>query len=259
VSGTYRVLEPFVVGLQLARLRSPASLVIVQRAAGDTVDAPITHQVVYAARWAPGSPYPQVVREVTKILRPEKPKLPRRKFDPMAPPTRKNPLDENISALVLNATGVPLAALELLREADPDARLVSVWIGQGEQATQDDAGWKVPLQDLVGVVQVLQEENRLVYASGLPHGEALLQQADSLTATPMPAGRERFVSPEADDLLKALALAVWYGEAISPAVVEEVESEFWAWSPEALRAEYEKRRRRNVPDVGLKGPLPEAV
>ena len=76
--------------------------------------------------------------------------------------------------------------------------------------------WRVPKRDLVGAVQVPLQQQRLQFAEALPLTSVLTQELLTFKVTIDPATahdsyaawRER----DHDDLVLALALAVWWGE-----------------------------------------------
>ena len=259
MTDTFRVVEPFVVGVQLARLQTPAALVVVMRSPTGGERNPARHEAVFAQRWPVATTYPVVVADLVHLLS-KKPPAPRKKFDPMATTPKSNPLTGNVACLIVNATGVPEAALELMRAADPDLLVLPAWVTSGDHSTQSASGLRVPHADLIGVVQVLQQQDRLGWAHNLPERETLLQQLEGYEVEdPKPGRRERYATAEHDDLATALALAVWWGELMSPAIIEEVPTPFRAWSPEALQAEMQRRRVRATPTRATGGPLPESL
>jgi hypothetical protein len=145
-------------------------------------------------RWPLGTPYPEIVTAVKRIAE----KLPR-------------------PVLVVDATGVGEAIVDLFRQATlPVEELVSVTITAG-QATHKAAWdrWSCPRQDLAGAVQSVLQGRRLRIAKGLREAATLSRELAAFRMKPsfsteetLDAWRER----DQDDLVLAVALAVWLGE-----------------------------------------------
>jgi hypothetical protein len=256
VSTTLRVIDPFVVGLQLGRVQSPAALAIIERTPGALEASPVTHELGHLQRWPVGTPYPRIIHELTEILRTPLPILQANR-DALGNVLPRD-LGGQTAALVVNATGVGRAALELLRDEAPDVRRVATWVTTGDQALEETEGWRVPQRDLVAAVQVLEQQNRLEMAEDLADYPELRQQMDAFKVVPGVAGRDRYDPTAGDDLVVALALACWWGELVSPGRVELIPGEFSAFSKEALDYEREKRRVKGWP-VDASGPMADGV
>lgn len=93
---------------------------------------------------------------------------------------------------------------------------MAVSIHGGDRVSQEGRDYRVPKRDLVGVVAVLLQQQRLRIAERLPQTPLLTQELlhfkvriDPTTAhDSYSAWREA----DHDDLVLALALAVWWGE-----------------------------------------------
>jgi hypothetical protein len=116
-------------------------------------------------------------------------------------------------AVVLDATGVGTAALNLFRSSG--LHVSTVTLVAGDQAAQDGSDYRVPKKDLVSVTQVLLQTGRLKIARTLPHAELLAHElmnfrsrVTAQTAESQLDWRER----ANDDLVLALAIAVWQAE-----------------------------------------------
>lgn len=86
----------------------------------------------------------------------------------------------------------------------------------GADAEKDErGGWRVPKRDLVGVVQVLIQNQRLRIAAGLPEAEMLLRELEGFRVRISATGHDSYGAwrdGTHDDLVLAVALASWYGE-----------------------------------------------
>jgi hypothetical protein len=145
-------------------------------------------------RWPLGTAYAEIVTAVKRTAE----KLPR-------------------PVLVVDATGVGEAIVDLFRQATlPVEELVSVTVtaGQGAHKAAWDR-WTCPRKDLAGAVQSVLQGRRLKIAKGLREAATLtrelaafpMKQSSSAEET-LDAWRER----DQDDLVLAVALAVWLGE-----------------------------------------------
>jgi hypothetical protein len=92
---------------------------------------------------------------------------------------------------------------------------VAITITAGDQVTYD-RGWRVPKRDLVGAVQVLLQTSRLKFAEQIPVIPALVQEllAFRVKIDPLTAHDSYGAWREGahDDLVLAVAVAVWWGQ-----------------------------------------------
>ena len=142
--------------------------------------------------------------------------------------------------LCLDATGVGLAVADLFREADlAGATFAGIVITGGDAAHPDGrGGWRTPKRDLVAAVQILLQSRRLKVAASLPAAATLEQELRGFRAKITLAGHDQFGAGEDwrsaphDDLVLALAVAAWYGEAVLtglPVAVHEALERSFAW------------------------------
>jgi hypothetical protein len=175
----------FTLGLDLGQAQDYSALVIVEQ---DEQRFNVPH----IQRWPLGTSYPQIVADVTAMmLRPE--------------------LAE--CALVVDATGVgrPVVELFVAGECHPHG----VMITGGSHATRDpDTGyWHVPKKELVSTVQVALQSSLLQIARALPEAATLTEELLSFQVKITAAANEQYGewrSGKHDDLVLALALALWY-------------------------------------------------
>lgn len=163
----------------------------------------VAYPLRYLERPARGTSYPEIVRRVGELLvRPE--------------------LDG--ARLVVDATGVGRAVVDMLK----DARLfpVCVTITSGDKATRDDhgAGWHVPKRDLAGVLQAAFQAGRLKVASSLDLASVFVRELQCFTVKVSVAGHDTYEAlreGDHDDLVLSVALAIWFGDKIGGNVGEE--------------------------------------
>ena len=249
-----RVAEPFVVGLQLGGIQTPAALAIIERTPGRGESDPVQHELRLLQRWAPGLPYTMIVRQVTQRLRMAL-RVENQNRDALGHPVRTM-LAEQTSALVVNATGVGKMALDVLEADLPNLRTVAAWVTTGDQAIEEAEGWRVPQRDLVAVVHLLDQQERLEIREGLAEGAELRAQMNAFQLVPGASGRDRYDPTGGDDLVLATSLACWFGELVSPARVEVVDGPLTY--REALEYEMSRRRIKSTP-ARPAGPMPEGV
>lgn len=151
-------------------------------------------------RWPPGTHYLWIAEEVSRLLR--------------AVPFCS-------CRLVVDQTAVGRAVAQLFRRGDTVSTR-QVLISAGHTVSLDENGCThVPKKELVSVLQVLLQTQRLRIAAGLPLAEALTVEMAAFRASVTVAGgaeesscRER----QHDDLVLAVALAAWEGERNPPSV-----------------------------------------
>jgi hypothetical protein len=150
--------------------------------------------VSHLERWRHES-YPKITAEVASVI-------------------GRLPSDRLVLA---DATGVGLPILQMLTRAGID--LVGVTITAGDQPGRGAGGLTVPKAHLVGALQAVVQTQRLKVASGLPAGHSLAAEMQAFTRRQNPVtGRNQFAvwrDGAHDDLVLAVALAVWHGESRS--------------------------------------------
>ena len=189
------------VGLDLGQATDFTAIVAVEQTTsigwtGDPTDDP-TYNVRHIERLPLGTPYPRQVERVAALL---------------------NTPELVTAQLVVDHTGVGRAVVDLLRAANLPKGLTAVSIHGGDQVTHDRGDYRVPKRDLVAAVAVLLATERLKIAAGLP--EAATLQAELLgfrvKIDPTTAHDSYAAWREGahDDLVLALALAVWHAREV---------------------------------------------
>ncbi len=115
------------------------------------------------------------------------------------------------SKLIVDGTGVGQGVVDMLRDADIPAGLESFTITAGFRTGEGT----VPKIDLVGVVQAALQTKRLLFAGELELRPLLERELETFRTKVTPDRNETFASwreKDHDDLVLALALAVWWGE-----------------------------------------------
>jgi hypothetical protein len=118
--------------------------------------------------------------------------------------------------LVIDATGVGRPVVDMIRQAKLEP--VAITIHGGDAVTFEN-GWRVPKRDLVSIVQVLLQTDRLKFAADLPIVGTLVQELLAFRVKISEAGHDSYGSWREgahDDLVLALACAVWWAERYQP-------------------------------------------
>ena len=152
-----------------------------------------------------GTPYPAQVARVKAL------------HDRLKAETKTPPL------LVVDQTGVGRPVVDMLRAAKLSP--VAVTITGGDAVSRDGLDYRVPKRDLVSVVQVLLQAERLKIASSLKEAATLTAELLAFKVSISLKGHDSYgndVGPwrenPHDDLVLAVALAAWYGEHYKPVV-----------------------------------------
>lgn len=187
-------MNSFLMGLDLGQAQDYTALAIAEQQPGEDYTA--TYHVRHLQRFKLGTPYPDIVAAVAALL---------------ASPQLEG---QNVS-LVVDATGVGAPVIDLLDRADLPVTPIAVSITGGDTVSQDGRNYRVPKRDLVSVCKVLLQTERLQFAE-LPDTPTLVNELLSFQVKidPKTAHDSYAVWREGvhDDLVLAVALAVWYGE-----------------------------------------------
>jgi len=194
--------QDFRAGLDLAQLGDYSALIICERTG---VGRESEFLARFAERWR-GTSYPVLVKEVGKIL------------GRLGPDCR---IRFNI-----DATGVGRAVLDLFKEAHAEGELVCaprpITITSGSEPSKD--GNTVPKQDLIARVETLLAAGRLKVAPGLKLAPVIRHEMSAFRAKVSLTGHHAYEAGGGahDDLVLALALALWGADESSPEALENL-------------------------------------
>jgi hypothetical protein len=190
-----------VVGLDLGQVNDPSALVAVEWKTegepGHGLPRVTSLDVRHVQRWRLGSSYPDIVEDVGTLMK--RPQL-------------------QGAILVIDGTGVGRAVVDLFLHLRGRAfSIIPVSITSGEAVSYVDGYWHVPKRDLVGIVQVKLQGSMLRWPSStrMPDVGPLMQELQNFQYKITTAGNTTYGAWREgtnDDLVLALALAVWYGE-----------------------------------------------
>jgi hypothetical protein len=152
-----------------------------------------------------GTSYPAQVARIKEL------------HDRLKADTKKTPL------LVVDQTGVGRPVVDMLRAAELSPAAVT--ITGGDAVSRDGRDYRVPKRDLVSVVQVLLQAERLKIASSLKEAATLTVELLAFKVSINLRGHDSYGNDAGmwrenphDDLVLAVALAAWYGEHYKPVV-----------------------------------------
>jgi hypothetical protein len=158
---------------------------------------------------ARGRSYPAIVADVARLVDELDAGTYRRRVEYLPGLSALPP----IAILVVDATGVGAAVVDMLRQAAMPCRLVPVTVTAGMAVTSDGAdGYRVPKKDLVGTALALLQTHRLVFSRELPLIDALVEEMNNFQVRITAAGNETFGpwrERAHDDLVFAVSLACW--------------------------------------------------
>ncbi len=151
------------------------------------------HAVRHLQRWPLGTSYVDMAADLGKLL----PKLPG-------------------AVLAVDKTGVGAACVDIFRAAKLPARIVPILITGGSAVLEDGGEFHTPKKELVSAVQAALQRRRLKVAPALTEARTLRRELEAFRVkVKASTGNETFESwreRDHDDLVLAVALAVWLGE-----------------------------------------------
>ncbi|HUQ94672.1 MAG TPA: hypothetical protein VM120_23530 [Bryobacteraceae bacterium] len=182
-------------GLDLGKMGDPSALAVVQREEllRPWEEASFCGLLVrYLERIPLGTPYTAVVERVREVA--------------------THPLLSGGCLLTVDATGVGVPVVDMLRGSRMPCGMTAVTITGREKAHGKGDSWHVPKRDLLNGLQVLIERKELRIAKRLRESRALVKELIGMRMNQRPSGVPRFGadgSGEHDDLVLALALVCW--------------------------------------------------
>jgi len=195
-----RTSTPFICGLDLGKAQDYTALVLMERidragawnSAFWAYDVESTLVLRSIHRFPLGTPYTDIVQDVKRLV--HEPNLFER------------------TQLVVDATGVGSAVIEMIDRARTKAELTAVTITGGERATKDSWRASVPKKDLVSALAVMLQREWLQVPRSTPFADLLLQELTNFRVRYTGTGNQTFEAwrdRDHDDLVLAMALACW--------------------------------------------------
>lgn len=176
----------YYIGLDLGQAQDFSAVALIERMG----DPPI-YRVLDLYRFPLGTSYPEIVDRISNS---------------------RTKLDITPNLLVVDGTGVGRPVVDLFKRAG--LHLVPVVIHGGDNYTYDVQA-RVPKRDLVGILQILLQSQRLKIAGCLREAEILVEELLNIRVKISDAGKDSYgVWREGmhDDYVLALAIACWVSE-----------------------------------------------
>jgi len=157
-------------------------------------DVTLVYALRHVQRFELGTPYPKIAELVAQLM----------STDPL----------QGAATLVVDATGVGRPVVEMLEEKG--LAPWSIWITGGNSVSQDGQEYRVPKRELASTVQALLQSGRLKFAEDLPLRDVLTEELRKFRAKinidTGEASFEHWRERDTDDVVLALACALWYAE-----------------------------------------------
>lgn len=178
-------------GLDLGQTTDPSALAVLRK---DGQDRAAVYTLLVLRRFELKTPYGEVLAETNRVM--------------TTGPVKGAPL-------AVDQTGVGRPVVELARERMTDTWVIPVTITSGHASTEQADGWHVPKKELVSALALVHQTRRLVVPRKLAHGATLAREMENFKAKITLSANETFEAWREgmhDDLVLAVALAVWAGE-----------------------------------------------
>jgi len=202
----YHSAPKYTLGLDLGQTRDYTALVILERH-GEGAQA--VFHARHLQRYALGTPYPAIVAAVAGML-------------------KRAPLADFPPRLAVDETGVGAPVVDLFRQARLNAVLHPIHITGGSTVNRDRGVEYVPKRDLVSVVQVALQTDKLKIAEALPEAGTLVRELQDFQVKITEAANDTYGAWREgahDDLVLAVALALYVGKKRG----EVVETPSWSY------------------------------
>lgn len=121
-----------------------------------------------------------------------------------------------------DATGVGRPVIDLMRKENIKTVPIVITGGEKELFDPELGGWKVPKRVLISNVLVLLQSGQLKFAKGMMHAQTLIDELLNFKIKVTAKGNDTYEAwreGDHDDLVLALAMAIWY--AVRFGVVED--------------------------------------
>ncbi len=188
--------EPWVCGLDLGQTADRSALACLQVIQGKTRGLNV-YELLFLERFKLGTPYPEIGQRLLKVFG----------AAPLAG-----------STLAVDGTGVGRGVVDFFKHLSGlKAALKPVTITGGLQASRaDDGYWHIAKANLVSAARMVMQTRRIEFAPDLPDLRVLKTELTNFQVKISKAAHELYEAREGenDDLVLAVAMALWFGENI---------------------------------------------
>jgi hypothetical protein len=218
------------VGLDLGQVNDPSAIAVVEQQTPERIEErPIIKHDYLGHRYRATEvvhhalPSEYYVRILDRVLGASYPTIVQRVSKLMALPELKGK-----AKLVADHGGAGRPTVDLLRSAG--LKPIAVTVHGGEAVTREGWEWKVPKRDIISTAQVLLQARRLRIAPELEDAETLKAEMENYRVKIDPVtAHDSYNAREGkhDDLIFALAIALWIGERPKPPTSTAVTCSFY--------------------------------
>ncbi len=185
--------DAYLCGLDLGQVSDRTALAALGVIRG-TSPGTNTYQLLFLQRFPRGTPYPTIGDRVAEVF--SKP--------PLAGQT-----------LAIDGSGVGRAVVDHFRRLRLSANFRPVSITGGSAATRaPDGYWHIAKQNLVSATQLVMQTRRIAFAPNLQDLDILVQELQAFRVKITRGANELYEVREGehDDMVLAVAMALWFGE-----------------------------------------------
>jgi hypothetical protein len=179
-------------GLDLGQSQDFTALAIIEK--HEQKDDEPQFFVRHLQRWQLRTSYPTIVADTVRIMHSKE----------LQGPT--------YPMLAVDATGVGAPVVDLFKRESMKATLKPVVITGGVDETRENGTYRVPKRNLVSMVQVPLQQNRLKIAPELPEAQTLVRELQNFQVKISDTAHDSYGAWREgahDDLVLAVALAMW--------------------------------------------------
>jgi hypothetical protein len=197
----------YVLGLDVGPPGEPTGFAILERPAYEKPPREPEYHLRHAERFTPGSSYPAIIGGVVE---------------------RAKSAGISGCPLIVDQTAVGLTFVRQLQKAQSDLYVVSIAVTAGQAVQKAEDGTEmVPKRDLVMALQMALQTRQLKIAPELPEAPLLMTELAGFRLHSVPISETATIEwreGRHDDLVFAVALAVWYAERHPPLGPDSIRS-----------------------------------
>jgi hypothetical protein len=188
-------------GLDLGQSQDYTALAIIERTGNR--EAEYQYNCRHLQRWQLRTSYPSIVADTVRIMN-----------------SKELQDGDSFPVLAVDATGVGAPVVDLFKRERMKVDLKAVQITGGVDETNENGMYRVPKRNLVSLVQVPLQQNRLKIAPGLPEAATLARELQNFQVKINDLAHDSYGAwrdGTHDDLVLAVSLALW-GSSFGPGI-----------------------------------------